>query len=62
MAPVNIRLMGNPEDLPRVAALIMAAAAERGWRASEPSRPYPNYGGPGVRLFFVLTQEEPHES
>jgi hypothetical protein len=35
MAPVHIRLMGNPEDLPRAAALIMAAAAERGWTTSE---------------------------
>ncbi len=61
MAPVNIRLMGNPEDLPRAAALIMAAAAEQGWTTSEPSRPYPNHGGPGARVFFTLTKEEPHE-
>ena len=58
-APVNVRLMGDPEDIPPAAALIVAAAAEHGWKASEPSRPYPNHGGPGVRVFFDLTQEEP---
>ena len=58
-AQVNVRLMGNPEDLPQAAAAIIAAAAEHGWTASEPSRPYPNHGGPGVRVFFDLTQEEP---
>jgi hypothetical protein len=57
-AQVNVRLMGDPEDLPHAAAVIIAAAAQ-GWRASEPSRPYPNHGGPGVRVFFTLTQEEP---
>jgi hypothetical protein len=61
MAPVNIRLMGNLEDLPQAAALIMAAATERGWKTSEPSRLYPNHGGPGARAFFDLTKEEPHE-
>ena len=58
-APVNVRLMGDPEDIPPAAAMIIAAAAENGWKASEPSRPYPNHGGPGVRVFFDLTQEEP---
>ena len=59
MVTVNVRLMGNPDDLPQAAAMIMAAAAERGWHISELSRPYPNHGGPGARVFFVLTQEEP---
>ena len=59
MAPVNVRLMGDPEDIPPAAAMIIAAAAGEGWRASEPSRPYPNHGGPGVRVFFELTKEEP---
>ena len=58
MAPVNVRLMGDPEDLTQAAAVIIAAATEHGWKASEPSRPYPNHGGPGVRVFFDLTQEE----
>jgi hypothetical protein len=52
-------LMGDPEDIPPAAAMVIAAAAEHGWKASEPSRPYPNHGGPGVRVFFDLTQEEP---
>ena len=59
MAPVNVRLMGDPEDIPQAAAIIIAAAAGEGWRASEPSRPCPNHGGPGVRVFFELTKEEP---
>jgi hypothetical protein len=58
-AQVNVRLMGDPEDLPQAAAAIIAAAAAHGWTASEPSRPYPNHGGPGVRVFFDLTHEEP---
>jgi hypothetical protein len=58
-AQVNVRLMGGPEDIPQAAALIIAAAAEHGWTASGPSRPYPNHGGPGVRVFFDLTKEEP---
>ena len=58
-AQVNVRLMGNPEDIPHAAAVIIAAAAAQGWTASEPSRPYPNHGGPGVRVFFDLTPEEP---
>lgn len=58
-AQVNVRLMGDPEDIPPAAAIIIAAAAGHGWKASEPSRPYPNHGGPGVRVFFDLTQEEP---
>jgi hypothetical protein len=59
MAPVNVRLMGDPEDIPQAAAIIIAAAAEHGWKASEPFRPYPNHGGPGVRVFFDLTKDEP---
>ncbi|MGH3221182.1 MAG: hypothetical protein ACRDPY_21220 [Streptosporangiaceae bacterium] len=59
MAPVNVRLMGDPADLPHATAAIIAAAAEQGWKASEPSRPYPNHGGPGARVFFTLTQEDP---
>jgi hypothetical protein len=59
MAPVNVRLMGEPEDIPPAAALIIAAATAQGWTATEPSRPYPNHGGPGVRVFFDLTPEEP---
>jgi hypothetical protein len=59
MAPVNVRLMGDPKDIPPAAAMIIAAAAEQGWKSSEPSRPYPNHGGPGVRVFFDLTKEEP---
>jgi hypothetical protein len=58
-ASVNVRLMGDPEDIPRAAAVIIAAAAAQGWTVSGPSRPYPNHGGPGVRVFFDLTQEEP---
>lgn len=58
MAPVNVRLMGDPEDLPHAAAAIIAAAAQQGWTASEPSRPYPNHGGPGARVFFTLTHED----
>ena len=59
MATVNVRLMGDPEDLTQAAAMIIAAAAGQGWMASEPSRPYPNQGGPGVRVFFDLTHEDP---
>jgi len=59
MAPVNVRLMGDPGDIPPAATMIIAAAAEQGWKASEPSRPYPNHCGPGVRVFFDLTHEEP---
>ena len=59
MAPVNVRLMGDPKDIPPAAAMIIAATAEQGWKSSEPSRPYPNHGGPGVRVFFELTKEEP---
>lgn len=58
MPLVNVRLMGDPEDIPQTAAIIIAAA-EQGWTASEPSRPYPNHSGPGVRVFIDLTQEEP---
>ena len=58
-AQVNVRLMGDPDDITPAGALIIAAAAAQGWRASEPSRPYPNHGGPGVRVFFDLTPEEP---
>jgi hypothetical protein len=58
MATVNVRLMGNPEDLAQAAAMIIAAAGGQGWKASEPSRPYPNHGGPGARVFFDLTHEE----
>ena len=59
MAPVNVRLMGDPEDIPQAAAIIIAAAAGHGWTTSEPSRPYPSHGGPGVRVFFDLTPEDP---
>jgi hypothetical protein len=62
MAPVNVRLMGDPEAIPHAAAVIIAAAEDHGWKASEPSHPCPNRGGPGVRVFFDLTQEEPNES
>jgi hypothetical protein len=58
MGPVNVRLMGNPEDIPQAAATLIAAAAGQGWNASELSRPYPNHGGPGVRVFFDLTKED----
>ena len=58
MAPVNVRLMGDPKDIPP-AAMIIAATSEQGWKSSESSRPYPNHGGPGVRVFFDLTKEEP---
>jgi hypothetical protein len=58
-AQVNVRLMGDPEDIPHAAAVIIAAAEEHGWTASQPSRPYRNHGGPGVRVFFDLTPEEP---
>lgn len=51
--------MGDPEDIPYAAALIIAAATAQGWTATTPSRPYPNHGGPGVRVFFDLTPEEP---
>jgi hypothetical protein len=59
MATVNVRLMGDPKDLAQAAATIIAAAAGQAWKASEPSRPYPNQGGPGVRVFFDLTHEDP---
>ena len=59
MPPVHVRLMGGPEDVPQAAAIIIAAAAEQGWKTSEPSRPHPNHGGPGVRVFFDLTKENP---
>jgi len=62
MPHVNVRLMDDPDDIPYAAAVIIAAAAEQGWKSSEPSRPYPSHGGPGVRVFFDLTQEEPNES
>ena len=58
-SPVNVRLMGDPEDIPQAAAAIIAAATAQGWTVSEPSRPYPNHGGPGVRVFFDLTREDP---
>jgi hypothetical protein len=51
--------MGDPKDIPPAAAMIIAATAEQGWKSSEPSRPYPNHGGPGVRVFFDLIKEEP---
>ena len=59
MDQVNVRLMGDPKDIPNAAALIIAAATAQGWTATTPSRPYPNHGGPGVRVFFDLTPEEP---
>jgi len=59
MATVNVRLMGNPEDLTQAAAIFIAAAAGQGWKASELSRAYPNHGGPGARVFFDLTHEDP---
>jgi hypothetical protein len=59
MATVNIRLTGDPEDLTQAAPMIIAAATGQGWKASELSRPYPNHGGPGVRVFFDLTHEDP---
>jgi hypothetical protein len=59
MAPVNVRLMGHPDDIPHAAVVIIAAATVQGWSASDPSRPYPNHGGPGVRVFFDLTKEDP---
>jgi hypothetical protein len=59
MTPVNVRLTGDPEDLPHAAAIIIAAVADHGWHATEPSRPYPNHGGPGARVFFTLTHEDP---
>jgi len=62
MASVNVRLMGDPKDIPHAAAAIIAPAKEHSWTATEPSRPYPNHSGPGVRVFFDLTQEEPNES
>ena len=58
-AQMNVRLMGDPKDIPPAAAIIIAAAAAQGWTASEPSRLYPNHSGPGVRVFFDLTPEEP---
>ena len=61
MAPVNVRLTGDHEDIKRGAAIITAAAAEQGWKASELSRPYPNHGGPGARVFSVLTKRNPNE-
>jgi hypothetical protein len=61
MPPVNVRLMGDPDDIEAAAALIIAAAADQGWTATEPSRPYPNHGGPGVRVFFNLTRENQNE-
>lgn len=59
MTTINVRLMGDPDDLPPVATMIIAAAERQGWKASEPSRLYPNHGGTGSRLFFDLTIEEP---
>jgi hypothetical protein len=59
MTQVSVRLMGDPDDLPQAAALITAAAADHGWTATEPSRPYPNHGGPGARVIFTLTHEDP---
>jgi hypothetical protein len=59
MATVNVRLMGNPEDLTQATA--MAAAAGQGWKASEPPRPYPNHGGPCARVSFDLTTRIRHE-
>jgi hypothetical protein len=59
MTTVNIRLMGEPEDLPKAATIITVAATEQGWKASEPSRLYPNHGGHGGRVLFDLTKEEP---
>jgi hypothetical protein len=59
MATVNVRLTGDPKDLAQAAATIIAAAAGQDWKASELSRPYPNHGGPGVRVFFDLTHEDP---
>ena len=59
MARVNVRLMGDPKDLAQAAATIIAAAAGQGWKASELSRQYPNHGGPGARVFFDLSHEDP---
>ena len=59
MATVNVRLTGNPEDLTQTATMIIAAAAGQGGKASEPSRPFPNHGGPGARVSFDLTHEDP---
>lgn len=59
MPPVHIRLMGGPEDVPQAAAIIIAAAAEQGWKASEPSRPHPGHGDQGVRVFSGLTKADP---
>jgi hypothetical protein len=59
MATMNVCLMADPEDLTQAAAPILAAAAGQGGKASEPSRPYPNHGGPGARVFFDLTHEDP---